>query len=576
MRNKETTLRFGVMCSGTTFSEYAARAIRKLRKPDGVELALLIVDERAHKEHTVSNKRQAIWNKVSSVQEMYEQNGIRRTINQLSWYGYNRIQQTASCNREIDLIADLDSVPKLYCDVREDGYSEYFYKDDVEKIEQYDLDFILRRGFGIIRGEILDIPEYGVWSYHHDDERKYRGSPPCFWEIYNQDPVTGAVLQRLTDRLDGGIILRRGFLPTERSHKGNMNQVKFCSAQWPAQVATDIQNGCADYINAPPTETDAHIYTKPTLGQLVRYQVRKFQSLVKGLLRGNEKWTIGILDTSIEQFVDDNSTEPIEWYAELQPGRFLADPFGIELNGQQYIFAEEYCRSARKGWISYLEVGDEYISGPEPAFKPDFHTSYPYLIKIGGDVYCIPETKAVGEIRLYRVDSPTNWCHEETLVPDVAASDPTVIHYQGRWWMFFTQEQEHWPGHNTDLYIWSAPRLRGPWEPHTNNPVKTDVRSARPAGTPFFVDNELYRPAQNCSREYGQKITINRVKALTTTSFAETTAFEIEPTVGDSYPRGRHTISSFGDVSLIDGKRHTWDRHTVVSKCRQIWDILSG
>jgi len=44
---------------------------------------------------------------------------------------------------------------------------------------------------------------FGVWSWHHGDEDKYRGGPPAFWEIVNADPVTGALLQRLTERLDG-------------------------------------------------------------------------------------------------------------------------------------------------------------------------------------------------------------------------------------------------------------------------------------------------------------------------------------------------------------------------------------
>ena len=37
--------------------------------------------------------------------------------------------------------------------------------------------FMLRVGFNIIRGEILNVPKYGVWSFHHDDEVKYRGGP---------------------------------------------------------------------------------------------------------------------------------------------------------------------------------------------------------------------------------------------------------------------------------------------------------------------------------------------------------------------------------------------------------------
>ena len=73
---------------------------------------------------------------------------------------------------------------------------------NIEEIKKYNLDFILKLSRGIIKGEILNTAEYGIWSFHHDDEMKYRGRPACFWEIYNNDPVTGAILQKLSNKLD--------------------------------------------------------------------------------------------------------------------------------------------------------------------------------------------------------------------------------------------------------------------------------------------------------------------------------------------------------------------------------------
>ena len=97
--------------------------------------------------------------------------------------------------------------------------------DDIDLIKSYKLDFIIRFGFGIIKGEILKIPKYGVWSFHHGDEKKIRGGPYCFWEIYNSEPTTGFLLQKLTNRLDGGVVLKKGFLKTQGySFKKNISQ----------------------------------------------------------------------------------------------------------------------------------------------------------------------------------------------------------------------------------------------------------------------------------------------------------------------------------------------------------------
>ena len=92
-------------------------------------------------------------------------------------------------------------------------------------------------------------------------------------------------------------------------------------------------------------------------------------------------------------------------------------------------------------------------------------------------------------------------------------------------------------------------------EPHALNPVKMDVRSARPAGTPFIHKGVLYRPAQDCSNAYGGRIAINRVNRLTATEFDEETVKFIEPFIDGPFPDGIHTLSAVGDITLVDGKR---------------------
>jgi len=95
--------------------------------------------------------------------------------------------------------------------------------------------------------------------------------------------------------------------------------------------------------------------------------------------------------------------------------------------------------------------------------------------------------------------------------------DPTVVRHDGRWWMFCTNPDA--PNH--ELHAFHAQRLAGPWIAHARNPVKVDVRSARPAGTPFYAAGALHRPAQDCGGGYGRRVVINRVDALTPTEFDE-------------------------------------------------------
>jgi hypothetical protein len=109
---------------------------------------------------------------------------------------------------------------------------------------------------------------------------------------------------------------------------------------------------------------------------------------------------------------------------------------------------------------------------------------------------------------------------------------------------------------NSELLIWYADELEENWLPHPNNPVRSGQRNTRPGGTPFLAGDHLYRPSQNCTITYGGSIIINRVDELTRHSFEENPVQEVLPFAASPYRDGLHTLSAFGDWTLIDAKKH--------------------
>lgn len=553
-------LNFGIMCDGSGFDDWQAECIRELRAVDGVNLELLIIDDSG------SPSSRGISGKVSTLLEYKDRTSTKDAINKTAWWAYRQPFDLPPCKSKVDLSDELESIDRMSCDVEVDGFSQYFYGDDIEKIRDYNLDFILRMGFGIIRGEILELPEYGVWSYHHDDERKYRGGPACFWEIYNEDPVTGAILQRLTDRLDGGIILERGTFPTNRTYNDNLNNVYYGTTEWPAQVAIDILNGNADYVDQSPTSSDAPIYRSPSPLQILSYNLKKWYSLGSAVLTGIGHWNIGVIQDPIERATEEVFSPEIEWYPYPKKDGFLADPFPITIDDTTYIFVEDLSYPEWKGKISFIEYPDGFQNeNLRTAHEEPEHMSYPYLFKHNNTVYATPEIYESNEIRLYQVHSPSDWEFKTTLIEDTEGVDPTIIKHEGKWWMFYTEQAYS----NTKLYIQFAEDLTGEWKPHKNNPVKTDVGSSRPGGTPFVKERELYRPAQNSVGGYGSGIVINRVEKLTSEQYAEEKVNEIRPSEEGRYT-GMHTLSSQGEITLIDNNRKIRNRHAIQRRVDQI------
>jgi hypothetical protein len=104
------------------------------------------------------------------------------------------------------------------------------------------------------------------------------------------------------------------------------------------------------------------------------------------------------------------------------------------------------------------------------------------------------------------------------------------------------------------LHLYHADSPLGPWKPHRLNPVKIDVRSARPAGPLFHHHGQWYRPAQCGVPNYGSAIIVNRIVELTTERFREVEVSRLAPTWRPGLT-GTHTIAAAGGLTVIDARQ---------------------
>ncbi|MGQ0523013.1 MAG: glucosamine inositolphosphorylceramide transferase family protein [Betaproteobacteria bacterium] len=242
-------------------------------------------------------------------------------------------------------------------------------------------------------------------------------------------------------------------------------------------------------------------------------------------------------------------------YRRLMPpkDRFWADPFAVHRNGRYFIFFEDLPFASGKGHISMVEVRrDGTTSPPVRVLERDYHLSYPFLMELGGQLYMVPETLQNRSVELYRcIDFPTRWRLERQLMRDARFADATLHQADGRWWMFVNIG---FPGAEAydELHLFHAERLEGHWQAHPDNPVKSDARSARPAGKLFRRNGILYRPAQICAPLYGSGVSVNRVLHLSRHTYAESEEERIVPAAASGI-LGLHTVNRAGDLAVIDG-----------------------
>jgi hypothetical protein len=524
------------MCNGYTFKAWQEQCLDGLSEHPNTQLCLIIMNEAEYKPH---NPFRSLCYKI---------------FTRFFWKPVSIIN--------VDLQQKLKGIPVIRCKpILKGRYSQYFEENDIYDIRKYGLDFIIRFGFNILRGDILNVAHFGVWSFHHGDEQKYRGGPPGFWEIFNDDPVSGLILQRLTDKLDAGIILRKGYLKTiKHSYKENTDHLFFGGIDFPVQVCTDILNQQTGYIESTPSSTQAKIYKQPGNVNMLHFICKLFMNKLFFHLRDlfcTEKWSYGIIKQPIHELLNEDIKEKdIIWAPECNSRCYQADVFGFTAQNGHMHLVEYYDYARRKGIIAYRAFNPDTgrFSALTPLFEQSFHMAYPYVFTYKENVYCIPETADNQTVELYQFNAEKQSMEFVTaLIRGIDAVDATLIEFKGMWWMFCTRKQH---GTNEKLFVYYSEQLTGPYKPHACNPVKTDIRSSRPAGTPFMYNGCLYRPVQDSSVNYGKCTHIMKIEKLDQTSFHEEYVKTIYPFKYSRYNAGLHTISKVGDFILFDSKRY--------------------
>jgi hypothetical protein len=399
----------------------------------------------------------------------------------------------------------------------------------------------------------------GAWMLVHTDRAGKPQEPPLFWETYRREIYGTRLEAHLAD--EGRRVLYASYGATDR---GSLARGRNC-AYWKAHAAivNCVQLAAArgpQYLESRPTGPTQRLDRASGPGATI--VARHAAAVALGVVGRRVK----ALACSDDWFVaarpaprDRGSPFAMEgrpFVSITPPGLLFADPFLLEHEGGTYVFVEDVNRATGRAAISYVRVDERGapVEPPVRVLERDYHLSYPFVFRHEGEIFMLPESSANRTVELYRaVDFPSRWKLEDVLLRDIFAGDATLLEDSERLWLFVTVAEPGAPL-TDELHLYSATTLTGPWAPHPENPVVSDVRSARPAGRIFRNGDQLIRPAQDCSLAYGFAVVLNRIDVLTTSEYRETPIARIDPT----WSRGlsaTHTYNFTETLEVIDGRR---------------------
>ena len=550
VREKPERLRFAILCNSYEFERWQAECISETLQSGRAELVGLVMRCPASPAVQQGKWRKRWKSRKLALWRLYDRFYLRRF-------------SQAIVRKDLrELLGEIPAIKDR--PIKKGKFGEAVSEETLAFIASIKPDFILRFSYGILRGEILTAAQYGVWSFHHGDPAQFRGQPPGFWEIRHRSPVTGAILQMLSDELDAGRILHRGYFQTvPQSYAKSRDLLYTGVSSWVKRTCADIQLN-----DWPPTLPEGaqdfgQIYRQPKNLEVLAFLWITFLAFLRVQWTykfHRQIWNCGIVEAPPAIVAglagDKDQRTALQNVIWMNPSKeeFFADPFGFPgtERHEAKVFFEHFDWSSERGHIG-RSVFDGQTFGPvSEKLKLDTHLSYPYAMRLAGEELVLPENAEAGELNAYRMTDGGKIFDKRVVIKGEGWIDTTIIEHDDLLWAFALHENQ---AQNTHLHLYFAEKIAGPWQPHPLNPVKSDISSARPAGAPFRHGGRLYRPAQDCAKHYGSAISVNEVTVLSRTDYRERIVGRVTPPADSLYPYGLHTLSTAGRYTLIDGAR---------------------
>ena len=421
-------------------------------------------------------------------------------------------------NKKLELI----NRKKIYLNPKINNNVYEYKNEDIKEIKKLKFDLLIRLNYGILKGDILNSSRLGVYSVHCGDNRKYRGGPSGFWEVLNQVPTTGFIIQKLNNKLDGGDIIFRGQIPTQLFYKLNSDLVLKRSYMFLSKLILDISKGNYWYQKEKKVIL-GKIYTYPSLSSIIKYIFKTYSYLVikylKKTLNDKEFWKINYQRGTLDKLI---IREPDDKY---NLGKFIADPFIFFYQDEYYIFAEKYDFIRKKGCINIYKLVNDHLVDLGVILQENFHLSFPFVFEHDNKIFICPESYEAKEIRIYECTNfPMEWKYKKTILKNISAVDTIIFKDKKYWYLLTNIDSSKSCDFSSELHCYYTSNkspITSKWIKHEKNPLIYNANIGRNAGL-IKYKNYLLRVSQKIGFDsYGAGFQLNKIKEISPKIYKE-------------------------------------------------------
>ena len=423
---------------------------------------------------------------------------------------------------------------------------QHLPEDLINEINLRKFDIIIKFGMNLLIVPKNLEAKYGIVSYHHGDPTKYRGRPAGFYEVLNNEDSVGVIVQRLSNKLDGGDIYSKAFSKIWNwSYKKVAINFYKNSIPLLRKAIVNAQNNMLE-----PNSAQGKNYTLPTNLQAIHFItslfIRKLNRLIYGIFV-EKKWNVLICHNR-KELTENTNAKTLSINDGIVPTidvsySFYADPFFSIDGSEVYVEAlnkknglgEIVALSKYNGKIEKVILKGGHYSYPQPVLSeskeplllPEMSNfNMPHFVKFGSDYR--PIFEPILGLERYRLVDATYFFHDK-------------LHF-----IFGSKSID-----STDnLLLFVGRSTLGPYVEHIMNPIVIDPSCARMAGSILKSEDRLFRLGQDNSYGYGSKVWVCEICKLGEANYVEKKYCQIAFDGVDVM--GPHTINFSGQSMVLD------------------------
>lgn len=413
-------------------------------------------------------------------------------------------------------------------------------KNILEHLIDKKIDVVIKFGMSLLKiDERLD--EIPILSFHHGDPSKFRGRPAGFYELLNNEEKSGLIVQKLTNKLDGGEIL--AFAESKlvhHSYKKSAEQFYRQSQFLLRKALINLDKGVS-----VPIPTDGKNYHLPSNFVVMQFFVlllsRRFKHLAYGAVF-EKKWKVGTVEFK-PNLRNDNSIDlsDINEFVIDPDYSFYADPFFSLDTSKVRLEA----LNSKSGLGDILEIDLDNLNSSK-LLLTGAHYSYPFSFLLNDEEQLLPEVATHSPQYFFSLDNDENERITLKGLEDKRLADATLFKHSDLWYLFFGGDNL---AHSV-LNLWVSNSLTENFKQHPCSPICMSPSSARMAGRILLTEEGLFRFGQNNNRSYGASIAISEITKLNAEEYKEEVCGSIK--INDCL--GPHSIDFNKDkgIALID------------------------